>query len=530
MKKFQIPNGSRFDSVRNNIAVQEWDKEKVYLRAAWWEAMVRGERPAYALEEQKRMDEVNWKTDKTAGMEQMKSRGLQFTFNGDWGQSRDDVREACSRSRNLEEKVENLKKLPYYKILVEDLVAECWRKVLLPKGFQNYSAAVELSTHSANEARVHLHLFVSSNGERQRVADAAQWIRFQGVGPSYVRPTGFIESYQRTRHTNSALDQGHHYLQVRKQGCLVQATNYRKCERYRVQGKWLEGYWQMNKLSSDDFVAEMLESRIPRYQVTLENIRAIERDSFALSEKRRIDAYRREERKRLRPQRPPVPVEVEWMAHLPLFNKNVDPYDPTRCLPMVYEGGTKVGKSTRCREWVPEGLLEVDCRNGAVKQPDLSGWLTGKYQAVLFDEGNWRLLWDFKTLFQNKGFPAHMQSSATNMHSYHLQFLKVPIFITSNDFFEGLTEDAHLEYVVQNMYYLRFHGKCSLPEPEPGQASPVEDDSWWSTDLPSHIMRRLQRLGDVPTSVAVGVSDAEDHASFGLQDPPASVSQGRLFP
>ena len=119
MKRYCLPEGIKFDTGRNNIAAQEWEKEKVYLRAAWWEAMSRGERPEYALLEQKTMDEISRKTDKTAGMPDMKSRGLQFTFNGDWGQDRDDVREACRRSRNMHEKVRTSRSFPTTSV--------CWR-------------------------------------------------------------------------------------------------------------------------------------------------------------------------------------------------------------------------------------------------------------------------------------------------------------------------------------------------------------------------------------------------------------------
>jgi hypothetical protein len=82
--------------------------------------------------------------------------------------------------------------------------------------------------------------------------------------------------------------------------------------------------------------------------------------------------------------------------------------------------------------------------------------LTGKFNAILFDEGNWELVARNKALFQASTRPVELSQSQCNDRSYTLMVFRVPMIICSNDFWLGCKEDDEIrKWIDENSFYVR---------------------------------------------------------------------------
>ena len=94
----------------------------------------------------------------------------------------------------------------------------------------------------------------------------------------------------------------------------------------------------------------------------------------------------------------------------------------------------------------------VNCQG--VEEPPLKHFRRKHYDAIIFEEADWQLVYRNKLLFQAGNKAIDLGKSATNCHHYRKRFFGVPMFILGNEFFAKIEENpAAKEYVDENVVY-----------------------------------------------------------------------------
>jgi len=126
---------------------------------------------------------------------------------------------------------------------------------------------------------------------------------------------------------------------------------------------------------------------------------------------------------------------------------------PRRFKPVVIDGPTRCGKSA----WA-EGVfgaartLMINCQD--VHEPPLKHFRKAQYDAIIFEEADWQLVYHNKLLFQAGNKAIDLGKSATNCHHYRKRLFGVAMFILGNEFFAKIEENpAAKEYVDANVEY-----------------------------------------------------------------------------
>ena len=126
---------------------------------------------------------------------------------------------------------------------------------------------------------------------------------------------------------------------------------------------------------------------------------------------------------------------------------------------LVVTGPTSIGKSAFCKSlFSSEKTYVVNCQN-AVGEPYLKPWAENfsNYTAILFDEGNWKMVIENKMLFQGNDNVLHLSMSKTGMYTYPVLMWGVPLMICSNKFWKGFEEHGDPEdeeYLKKKLYFL----------------------------------------------------------------------------
>ncbi len=129
-----------------------------------------------------------------------------------------------------------------------------------------------------------------------------------------------------------------------------------------------------------------------------------------------------------------------------------------RSRPVVVDGPTRTGKT----QWAEsifgaERTLTVNCQNA--KEPVLRHFNRALYDAIIFEEADWRLVYENKMLFQARNNAVDMGRSATNVHHYVVRLHGVAMFVVGNAFYNGIAENLPAkEYVEQNVVYWNVEG------------------------------------------------------------------------
>ena len=288
MKRSLPRPGELYDEHRQRLRSTTWHQQPELVRAAWFYAIKKNTVPMQAQIELDRVAEKAQEGDLTSGLnEDLRSRGLLFTFNGNWGMDLPEVVKLHRSGAGPEEMVDVLRQLPYYSALLERFVQECFHDGMKDRGFSNFSAAVEFSMHAKNLGRVHLHLFVSTTRIKYRVNDARTFLSFDNRAPGHVCQTGGALK-GRIRQTQESIDRAHYYLQFSKRGSLVQRCNWVKHYHFVVKPAWILQLFKLHKIEQEDLVHELIACRCEKLTFLLEGIKNIEKQAFQESEYKRI--------------------------------------------------------------------------------------------------------------------------------------------------------------------------------------------------------------------------------------------------
>jgi hypothetical protein len=488
MKRSTPRPGESYDEHRQRLRTHTWKLQPELVQAAWFYAIQAKKMPMQVACELENIMEKNQEGDLTSGLtEDLRSRGLLFTFNGNWGMDLPEVVKLRRAKAGPEEMVEVLRQLPYYSALLERFVQECFHNGMKDRGFGNYSAAVEFSMHAQSLGRVHLHLFVSTSRMKYRVNDARTFLLFDKVAPGHVCQTGGVLK-GRMRQTQDSIDRAHYYLQFNKRGSLVQRCNWVKHHHFVVKPPWVLQLYKLRKIEQADLVHELIACRCEKLMFLLEGIKNMEKQAFQESEYKRISQIKMLLDVQKHPQKDPLMSEMAWLMQFP----NATDASPGPLLhrfkTIVYDGGSQTGKTLRCMEWFPGKTLVSDCLNGRVTSPEIQDWTTGKYKAILFEEANWEMIIKNKLLFQNRGDPAVLQASPTMCNAFQVMLYGVPLMITSNNFLDGIEKLEDIDYIMKNTVYIRVVAQTYSFDPE---EQPLQDRSWAVEGFPAHIASRV---------------------------------------
>ena len=125
-----------------------------------------------------------------------------------------------------------------------------------------------------------------------------------------------------------------------------------------------------------------------------------------------------------------------------------------RLLFLIYDGPSRMGKTELACSWFGTQNTLV-CKAQDCTTPNLRPLHSGRYSAILFDEGNWSLCFHNKTMMQASSRPVELGQSQCNDRSYSCLLFRVPLIVCSNNFWEGCNDPAAREWIELNSIYIR---------------------------------------------------------------------------
>jgi hypothetical protein len=271
------------------------------------------------------------------------------------------------------------------------------------------------------------------------------------------------------------VDTAHYYLQAPKEGWLLSRSNYQKHVDFTVTAKMVMSLWRKRKLSHEMAKAELVFAR-DRAHVHLQEISKLQREEA----ERRQEAALKRKREAL-PRRaflPPLDVELQWLRQYPVAYSSRDspaaeavarsfadapgPHRPPalhRFRVLVYDGPSRTGKTMRAIHWFGEDrTLILNCQN--TTSPCLRSWTTGNFDAILYDEASWELLWAQRKLFQAGPHPVQLSQSQCNESLYEVNVFAAPMIVCSNTFWQGCKDEAARAWLQENIAFVPVLRRC----------------------------------------------------------------------
>ena len=81
-------------------------------------------------------------------------------------------------------------------------------------------------------------------------------------------------------------------------------------------------------------------------------------------------------------------------------------------------------------------------------------FLGGDFDAVVFDEGDWKLAIENKALFQSSLRPVMLSQSQCNESAYQVSTHGSPMIVTSNAFWDGCPQEAS-DWIMANSFFVQ---------------------------------------------------------------------------
>ena len=286
-----------------------------------------------------------------------------------------------------------------------------------------WSCTLEISTHSQDAGRIHLHGYWSwhgqSRGVDQRNTDA--WV-FKGV-----RPRVDVNSDRRgPSEWLRATQHGHFYVQVFKIGTVYSATNYAPWERDWIPDHWwFTKLWKQHKLDHDQFLRLSMQYREghDRRRAWVDAVRVSESASAHVDEQTAALSMIESRSKDFKP----LPPALER------WKMQYDDYPTDRYMFLVLYGPSRTGKSRLARSlFGAASTLVVDIENAA--HPNLKAYRRGVHKAILLDEmKSPSFLVHNKKVLQAHIDGAWLGDSPTQQYLYEVFLWRTPIIITTNN-------------------------------------------------------------------------------------------------
>ncbi len=406
------------------------------------------------------------------------------TWNGDWGLDLPMVMESREAGTPLEELLPLQIKHDYYKCLMASFETFClaWGEKAC---MHRVSLTMEQSTNGRQYGQVHLAAYFSNDDAHEGMmhnlantrpnnidADSNQmsWrtLEFEGVLPGKLTaPTEFEAEGKGTRKGNkfnSRIHEGHYYFQYPKIGLMFAWTNFKKGIDFRYQSRWVLNQWKAGKILIADAIEEALQSK-DRCRSTMGEL-VYQKEQLRMREQMRrnqenLEAIAANER----PYHDPP-----WIVSI--FDKQHEVAHKGKCrrsCPLVITGPSMTAKSGWVRSrYFPGRIFVVDCQSvqrggklplkGYADDPD-------RYDAIVFEEAKWFHVYEDKMLFQGAAWGYKGGVTPTGQYEWIMSTHRVPLYICSNNFFDGLDwddeEDAY-KYVQDNIFHVHVVGSLVL--------------------------------------------------------------------
>ena len=396
------------------------------------------------------------------------SPGLLLTWNGSW--FLDDeayvalVQEYIAIPHIL---VQHVKKYPGIQHLFDD-----FRKVILQAcehfKIREWSGDMELSLASEDIGRIHFHCFLERNCNEDHAwamwKHIAHTMKIRGVPVAHSVPA-CVKS--RGKNRCRALTEGHYYCQAEKIGQVLRESTVPKFVKLFPDSRMVTSMWRHRKMTTSACKAETLATRdkAPSTMSMLDATMALE-----YSIEQEADAAQADTTWKCCPFKEPNDNELKWVrqygslaskpimrmhrAHLYNSLEDIDlALNLRRYKFMIYDGPSRLGKTECACSWFGT-LNTLVCNAQDCTTPNLRPMHSGRYSAILFDEGDWRMCYQNKTMMQASPRPVELGQSQCNDRSYQVLLFRVPLIVCSNDFWAGCNNAAAREWIELNSIYV----------------------------------------------------------------------------
>jgi len=367
---------------------------------------------------------------------------------------------------------------------IQEMFEEVRRLMLSTKDkfkLREWSCCIELSLEAADLGRLHIHAFLERNcredGTYATWMSVLNCMKFRGIPVSHYVPAAVKT---RGRNRTRALTEGHYYCQAEKIGQLINDSSVRKFVKLFPDVRMIVALWRHRKMTTGVCKMEALWSRdrVPTTWTMLDATMALEYSAEQEREAATADTVWKS-----MPFKEPSLGEREWLAqHCILASKPslrqyragkyVSLQDAAaarnlrRCKFIIYDGPSRMGKTELACSWFGT-INTLVCNAQDCTTPNMRPILSGKYSAVLFDEGDWQLCFQNKTMMQASSRTVELGQSQCNDRSYQVLLYKVPLIVCSNDFWGGCNNIAAKEWIQLNSIYIRVDSEVWV---KPGEA------------------------------------------------------------
>ena len=285
---------------------------------------------------------------------------------------------------------------------------------------------------------------------------------FRKKGPSHTAMCGVKN---RGRGRDRALTEGHYYCQAEKLGHVLHETSTPKWKKLFPDAKMVLSLWKTRKMTTEAAKVEVLmtRDRVPSVLTMLDDTMSLE-----YAERVRRESRAAEEGWKRNPFKEPLDKELEWVRQFAVlalephmmvsraanFCQTADLKASAglrRAKFLVYDGPSRMGKTELACAWFGAQYTLVANAQECVT-PNLRPMLTGKFRAIVFDEGNWELCWKNKAMMQASPRPLTMAQSQCIDRCYEVMMFRVPMIICSNTFWEGCKDPEAQDWIEKNCF------------------------------------------------------------------------------
>ena len=333
---------------------------------------------------------------------------------------------------------------------------------------REWSICMEVSLHSSECGRIHLHGFLDRHCQQDRSwfrwSHIESCLKIRGVLPSHGSPCNpAIRGKNRFR----AMIEGHYYCQAPKLGQILNQSSAPVFEKIFPDSRMVLTLWRTRKMCTETAKTEVLKTRdkVPAVIALLNATMSLEYQS-----RMDQDVAECESRWKRAPFRPPLDCELVWVRqyavvsaaphlHMSRAAQFCRPQDMDtsaslrRFKFLIYDGPSQLGKTEMALAWFgTNNTLVVNSQD--VTSPNLRPMHSGKYTGIVFDEASWKLCARNKMLFQASTRRVEMSQSQCNDRCYSVVLFRVPIIICSNNFWGGCDCAASREWIEKNSFYV----------------------------------------------------------------------------
>ena len=294
------------------------------------------------------------------------------------------------------------------------------------------SLCIEMSTHSKQEGRVHLHAVFSRPEVKAHIGWPVDWV-FRSSKPLLRLNT------TPGRHAHKSMARARYYAQAPKIGWVCGASTYQKHVQLGVEPTWILGLWRLRKLSHESAKQEIIACRV-NVQRYLKEIEFIENKEAEIADQLEAQKVNELLARNFREFVKHDEVELwklQYSSHAAWDLYGIE----SRFKFLVLNGPSSTGKTCYAKNLFGQAqTLLVPCQN--VAQPCLKNFIRSVHKCIVFDECNWTTIVKNKSLFQANADGYLLAQSQCQEHAYWKLLYHRALIICCNDWLENSDPDC----------------------------------------------------------------------------------------